>query len=403
MNWQSLVASGGAVTIGVDVCSRTMSAAQVTSQGAGKVPLLSCAMTLERSTRGAVPGEQDLRRLAEHIRVAGFAGSDVVLTAPDEMMLTAVLELPPAGGGAPIDMLALNELARVHRKDPGAIAASRWDIPSPERAKPGTYTMAVGMTHEDGEKLVAAFAQVGLRVVGIDSRITALGRMAGLAWSLRETGVEAGLAGVVDLGYSRAQLVMVHSSGAPGQAPVVVYERAIEAGGLNRVLSQMHQRLGIDAVAAHALLRGQEGGVDSPGVAELTRASRSIVSEYFESFLGEVQRSMHYAGQRYPSLPVRQVWVCGPGAMVRGIGERLGVLLQTSVEELAAQRCFAVRVGSALATDTSCMIAGAVASRELALVARGLSMQADKRGESRGPAKADAPKDAAKDTQRSAA
>jgi hypothetical protein len=364
---RSLMKKTGGPVVGVDICSRTLSAAHVGGHGASRVPLLNCAVTLERRSRGSLPSVDDLRLLANQMRVAGFEGTDVIVTAPD------VLELPPAAGGAPIDMLAISELARVHRKEPGAIAASRWDIPSPERAKPGTYTMAVGLAHEQGEKLVAAFAEAGLRVVGIDSRVTALGRMAGLAWSLQEQGLEAGLSGVVDLGYSRAQLVMTHSDGAAGKAPVVVYERAIEAGGLSRVLSQMHQRLGISSEAAHALLRGRETETDSPGIAELARAGRGIVSDYFESFLSEVQRSMHYAGQRYPSLSMRCVWLCGPGAMVRGIGDRLRSLLQTRVVELSAKRCFAVRVGSALGGDTTCMIAAAVAATDLTVVAPVLS------------------------------
>jgi hypothetical protein len=377
---RSLLKKTNGPVVGVDICSRTLSAAQVGGHGASRVPLLNCAVTLERRSRGALPSADDLRLLANQMRVAGFEGTDVIVTAPDEMLMTAVLELPPAAGGAPIDVLAISELARVHRKEPGAIAASRWDIPSPERAKPGTYTMAVGLAHEQGEKLVAAFAEAGLRVVGIDSRVTALGRMAGLAWSLQEQGLEAGLSGVVDLGYSRAQLVMTHSDGAAGKAPVVVYERAIEAGGLSRVLSQMHQRLGISSEAAHALLRGRETETDSPGIAELARASRGIVSDYFESFLSEVQRSMHYAGQRYPSLSMRCVWLCGPGAVVRGIGDRLRALLQTQVVELSARRCFAVRVGSALGGDTSCMIAAAVAATDLTVVAPVLSAAAQAEG-----------------------
>lgn len=366
--------SNAALPIGIDISSRTITAAQVISQGRGAAPLLSCAMTLERVTQGAIPGAEDVARLADRLSIAGFAGSDVVVGVPDELALTAVLELPPMSSGAPIDALARSEIARVHRREPELLACSRWTIPSPERAKPGTHTMAVAMEFASGEKLVDAFAAAQLRVIRIDSRVCALGRCASAASLMHDVELHDGLVGVIHLGYSRASLVMLHMAGLASGAgnphdvadaaagPRVVYERAIEAGGLTRVLSAMQSRLGIDVEVASALLRGMDGENTSAGISELLRASRSMVSEYFDSFLGEVQRSLHYAAQRYPSMPVRHVWVCGPGAEARGLPERLEALVQARVLALTPKSCFAVRVGSVLAHDAQCMIACGLSS-----------------------------------------
>jgi Tfp pilus assembly PilM family ATPase len=377
--------------IGVDVSSRTMSAVQLQQQGSGRTPLLSCALTIERVTQGAIPGLADLKRLAERLQIAGCNGADVIVGIPDEHALTAVLELPPSKGGVPIDLLALGEVARVHRREPSQLSCSRWTIPAPERSKPGTYTMAVATTHEVGEQLVDAFAASGLRVVGIDSRVCALGRCAGAASLLRDATSTQGLVGVVDLGYSRAQLAMLHMGGIATKdgcehdaadravGPRIAYERAIEAGGLSRALSVMLARLGLDAEVAFALLRGSEAAADAKGIAELSRVTRAIVSEHCDSFLGEVQRSMQYAAQRYPSMPLRCVWMCGPGSQVRGIAERLEALVQVPVRQLTPSACFAVREGSVLGDDAQCVIASGLASGVWAPQVRVLQSDISKR------------------------
>jgi Tfp pilus assembly PilM family ATPase len=247
--------------------------------------------------------------------------------------------------------------------------------------------MAVGMTHEVGEQLTDVFARGGLRVVSIDSRVCALGRCAGLASLMHDATSVDGLTGIVDLGYSRAQLVMLHMRGvtpdvanphdpadnAPG--PRVAYERTIEAGGLTRLLQLIRTRLGLDTEAAIALLQGDGEHRPSAGVDELLRATRGMVSEYFDSFLAEVQRSMHYAAQRYPSVPLRSVWVCGPGSQVRGISEKLESLVQIPVRQLTPQKCFSIRVGSVLGSDPHVMIACGLASGVLSKPVKVLEMQ----------------------------
>lgn len=102
--------------IGVDVGERCMKALQF-SRGGGKWRI-SAAAGMKREHQGAGITGQEVRRLREQLTESGFRGNRLVLAVPGEKLLTGIMELPPADSGAPLEMLARSELARMHKCDP---------------------------------------------------------------------------------------------------------------------------------------------------------------------------------------------------------------------------------------------------------------------------------------------
>src|SRR4051794_31126799 len=90
--------------IGIDAGAGAISAVQVSAAGDGR-PRIEAAGIVERSEAEGpvgIPSLDEARRLADVLYRQGFEGRRVVLAVPDGVLLTALLELPPRGSGAPL-------------------------------------------------------------------------------------------------------------------------------------------------------------------------------------------------------------------------------------------------------------------------------------------------------------
>jgi len=89
----------------------------------GRISAWTC---LNRTGQAGTIDPRDVRSLAEAIRCGPFRGRSVVLAVGPEKLLTGILELPPRSSGAPVDQMAMSELARRHGADVQSMEMSCW-------------------------------------------------------------------------------------------------------------------------------------------------------------------------------------------------------------------------------------------------------------------------------------
>jgi Tfp pilus assembly PilM family ATPase len=346
--------------IGVDVNPHALRAAQVRRLGTGW--RVSATAAVPRAEPEAPLDGRDVQRLIAAMRRRGFRGSQVVLTAPPERLLTGMLELPPRSSGAPVEQLARVEMSRLHKRDVSTFELACWDLPSPARAAHCTHVMAVAYAHSDADALLDLFEGQGLNVCAIDTQGWALIRACA---PMLTDGFAVDL--IVDLGWDGARASLVHQG-------VIVYERGLSDAGLGRLQERACRVLQCDRGAARRAIfaagagpgrldtaaRADEGGPR----AELDQA----IHDHFLEAADDLRISMSYVQHRYPDARPGRVLLVGDGAAIPGLGKLLGSAVGTeaapvvpvglepgptdgTAEDAAPPPALAKAVGLALYTD----------------------------------------------------
>jgi len=305
--------------VGVDVGRRHIKAAQFNRGGAAwRAP---CVAVARRDAADGTLVAEDARQVRQLLGSRGLRGDAVVLALPAEMVLTGILELPPRDSGAPIDRLAGQELARMHNGDPDSIEVACWDLPAPARAANTTFVMAVGCRHDDANGLMDLFEEQGLHVEALEVHACAVARACrGL---IAET---SGLAGILDVGWASARLVLVYRG-------VIVYERRLAKGGLDGLLRSLGQELGLSTDAAERLLR--DGGLSNgtgqaPG--EGRGAGGFAADACFSAMIDEMRIPLSYLANQYPDVSMERLVLVGGGATIPGLKEYLSAGLGVPVQ-----------------------------------------------------------------------
>lgn len=309
--------------IGLDVRSQAIHAAQLCADADGGWSLRAAA-SVPRLEPGTELSVREAQRMMGVLERRGFEGGRFVVTPPDRGVLSALLELPPANSGAPIDQIAAIEVGRTLKRDPSTFEMAYWTVPSPPRGSEGVHAMAVACPHGASMELLNVLESVGAEVVAIDVRAWALARACGRsAWRLT---------GVVELGWASGRLVLVHEGR-------VVYERVLEEWSLRTLFESMANVLEMDAGNVRAMLDATEFSEPSPdrrsGGDPLTAARRCLKSA-IETLAKEITVSFRYIAHRFANDAgpgeVGGVHVCGPGASLPGLvaelTERIGVKVE---------------------------------------------------------------------------
>ncbi len=303
----------GRTAIGLDLGQRSVGAMQLAGRpGAWRV---EAATSVDRATSadgsGELPSAHELERLAEVLKRQGFTGRKVVLAAPDTKVFSAALELPPRSSGAPIEDLARQELARAARRDVNAIEVACWEVPSPPRTIEGTNVLAVGLAHEDAERLLDAMENAGFIVEAMDCRCLAMSRA-----SRGVLGDVAQVSSILDLSDAAASLTVVHSG-------IVAYDRPMREAGLAQLRKALRKELKVDAEGAEFLLErvGMAGGDESLSEHTL-RAAKGLVDDHVGIVIQELRSVMAYAMHRYPGS-VGPVLLTGEGALLVGLADKV--------------------------------------------------------------------------------
>lgn len=305
--------------IGLDVGSKSVSAVQLAPRPGGGFEV-AAAVRLPRGTDsggGALTVEESAR-VWEVLCRQGFTGRRVVMAAPETMVFSAALELPPRSSGAPVEELAKQELARSVKREVGEVEVAVWDVPRPTRGggSEATHVMAMGLGHAEAEALVEAVETgAGVVVEALECRCCAMAR-AGLA----ATGSEGGagvLRAIVDAGDAALSVSVLHGG-------CVVYDRVVKDCGLDSVRRVFQDQLrgaeGVDLLM-EAVCGGQ--GVASVELGGMAAGTvKGVVEDHVSQVVQELRTVLAYALHKY-ACGIGPVLLTGPGAGVEELGAKI--------------------------------------------------------------------------------
>ncbi len=167
----------------------------------------------------------------------------------------------------------------------------------------------------------------GLDVIAIDTPGCAIAR-ACLPLRAQSGASHTSLTAILEVGWHSA-LLIVACGGADG---VVVYERSIVEAGLSRLFAAVRTRLGLEESVLDLLLSGGAPTKD-PGTHPLLTEARGCITEFLESLIPEVQRSLSYTAHRYQGWTLSRLLVTGDGADLIGLCERLAPAATVPVQK----------------------------------------------------------------------
>lgn len=309
--------------IGLDVGGRQIKAVQL--GGSRSKPVVTASAMLGRSQPGAPIDADEAQRIRRVLAQQGFVGRRVVLAAPSECLLSSVIDMPPKESGAPYDVIAAQEFARLQRQQPGRFEVGWWEIPRPVRS-PATKVMAVGCAHADSEPMINAFESAGLDVAALDSGLCAAVRA-----SLDQLDSYAGVSALLDIGWASARLALVYQG-------VVIIDRALAGSGLSKMNERVCLSMGMEPAEAEALLQavGLHAGDHADAQAdERYKAIAPQIKRALGSYLGdlasELDASFEYAGHQYPDVEPRSLVLAGGGGAIPGLAEQLNGMVAAHV------------------------------------------------------------------------
>lgn len=350
MNWTLNTQRG---PIGLDIGDRWIKAIQLSGDGV-RIEAAASIARLSPAEADAPPlAVAEAQRLIGILRRRGFVGRRAVVAVPARSVMTSILELPPAGSGAPRQQIACAELAEAHRREPTGMEVSFWDIPKPARPVEGAPAMAAGCTHGDAEALIDPLQRAGFQIDALDLQSWAVARICTRLSGLQSTAEmacnvppAAGMIAAVDLGWTSATLMLLHCD-------TVVYERNLPAAGLRHLATALERshRFGPDVV--EYLLRdlGFGGDAESPDDADLLLKARGQLDAHFDGLGQELRLSISYAQHQYPAAPVDHVVLTGGGAGVPGLADYLAAHIDSPVQSAAATE--AIRCDASLQADAA--------------------------------------------------
>lgn len=301
--------------IGLDVGARLIKAAQL---GHGRCRgVVRATAIIGRSRPGAPIDRDEALRVSRVLSQQGFIGRGIVLAAPGDRVMASVIDMPPRDSGAPYDVIAEQEFARLQRQEPGRFELAWWDIPKPARAS-SAKVMAVGCAHADSDPVLDVFTTCGFDVVAMD-----LGLAAAVRASLDVIGTSAGVSAVLDMGWSSARLALVHGG-------VVVFERQLAGSGMAGLHERVSQTLGVEPTQADALIqsvglpdRDTADAVADARVRTVTPLLRPILTSYLDDIVNELVASFEYAAHQYPDASLHRLVLIGGGGGVPGVASYL--------------------------------------------------------------------------------
>lgn len=297
--------------IGIHIGYRHIGAAQL-ERRSGK-PRLAAAALLPRAKPGEPFDDAEAARLRAVLDRRGFKGDLVTLAVPDDLLFSAMLDLPPRSSGAPVDQLASAELARQQRLEPAAVTVGTWDLPPPVRQREGAPVMAIGCEDGRAESILALFDAHDLEVIGLDARACALARAC--APLLPSEGVTP----IVELSFDAARLAIVVGGS-------VAYERSLPVAGLSRLHASIAENLEADDDTADYILTEiglRERFDDERDTWELLSQARDLIRAWLDSLTRELALATSYALERYGQERAATILLVGAGAAIPAVGDEL--------------------------------------------------------------------------------
>ncbi len=302
-------------TIGLDVGTRLIKAVQLGHKH-GKT-VVTASASIGRSSPDETLDRDEVKRMARVLSQQGFVGRSIALAVPSNRLMSSVIDMPPRESGAPYDMIAMQEFARLQRQEPGGFELAWWDVPKPARSSTAKV-MAIGCAHADSNPILDEFSQAGFDVVAMDS-----GLCAAVLASRGLLGPPTSVSALLDMGWGSARLALVHGG-------VVVFERVLNSSGLAPLQGRVCKSLGVEPAEADALIQSvglvkpNDTGADQDArVGAVAPLLRPILASYLDEIADELVASFEYATHQYPDAESGRLALVGGGACVPGVVEHL--------------------------------------------------------------------------------
>jgi len=306
--------------IGLDIGTSVVRAAELSIGRSG--------ITLERFGQVVLPegavrdGEVvDQEPVVECVRqlwsAAGFSHKRVVMGVANQRVIVRQLDLP---------WMAQEELRvslpfQVQDFLPIPLDAAVLDFyPLEEFSSEGGARMLRGLLVAAARETVLANVRCAERA-GLACQSVDLTPFAVLRAMGRASGLEVETEALIDIG-ARVTNIVVHSAGVPR------FVRILLMGGQD-ITDAVAERLGVAASEAEALKQqaGMIGGNEQ--LAEIAGA----VAPTAQDFVDEIRGSLDYYAASTPASPVERIVLCGGGARLGGLAERLGAVTRLPVVE----------------------------------------------------------------------
>lgn len=305
--------------IGVDISTPMVRAVQLVREGhAAPRRFATAAFPILR--RPNARPEDEFDRLAGALLRRAFVGSEIALCLPDDRLLTAVLQLPPASSGAPLPQLAAAELSRLFKREPGSLETTIWDLPAAARQLNGScqcLTLSAG--HDHTEPLIEAAASAGLTVRSIEPRPAVLARAAQLLVNRGATHATntSRATVIVNIGHTTGQITVARGARLLHQTPM-------DGCGTISVSLPVAEALHIDPLLVEAAMRATIAG-SQPGNAP--SADRRVIDSVLEQHAARVaiciRSSFDYIGHRFAAIERGDLVLTGDLHMVPDLARRL--------------------------------------------------------------------------------
>jgi type IV pilus assembly protein PilM len=306
--------------IGLDIGTSVVRAAELSIGRSG--------VTLERFGQVVLPegavrdGEVvDHEPVVDCVRqlwsATGFSHKRVVMGVANQRVIVRQLDLPWM---AP-DELRVSLAFQVQDFLPIPLEAAVLDFyPLEEFASEGGGRMLRGLLVAAARETVLANVRCAERA-GLTCQSVDLTPFAVLRAMGRQSGLEVETEALIDIG-ARVTNIVVHSAGVPR------FVRILLMGGQD-ITDAVAERLGVAASEAEALKQqaGMIGGTDQ--LVEIAGA----VAPTAQDFVDEIRGSLDYYAASTPANPVERIVLCGGGARLGGLPERLGAITRLPVVE----------------------------------------------------------------------
>lgn len=294
--------------IGIDVGSRTVKAAQWGADRSHPPRTVS----IRRLSDDATPTDREMAELSSALARRDFRGCRVALAAPDSILRSTLLSLPPRSSGAPLESLARSEI-EASLGVGSAFTLATWDLPSRTTSGTSTDVSVVACTRADLDPLIEAFERHGFEVEAVDVAHCAVARL------VEPVNPEPNdLTVALDIGYSSARVSLVLGG-------EVVYHRKIAAGGLASLHEELASRFGIDPDAAPMLT----GEIDA--TRPFAQEARQIVGMFLTTISRDVETAISYGLNSYRDAQPRRIRVVGGGGEIPEVELFLGDMLSIPV------------------------------------------------------------------------
>ena len=305
--------------IGLDIGGSTVKAVQL-RRGSNGQWAVHAAVRLPRLRPGTPLDAEESQRIADVLVRRGFLGHEVVVAAPPTLMSTAILDLPPAGPDVPMDAIAANEFARLHKLDLAGLTMSHWAVPTPARGGAGVRALAVGCAASVADGYLDLVESGGLSAVAMDAGTSALARAC-----LPLASPAPAMLAVVDLGWDAVTLAVVIGG-------VLAYERRLPDAGLRHLLGGTADvAIGDDDIVPYLLWN--VGLLDSappelgPDVVDLLHDLRRSLDSQFTRLATELGMAFGYIAHQYPDGHLSPILLAGGAAALPGVAPFLSDLL----------------------------------------------------------------------------